>query len=162
MDEIQTGVGMAAYTNGYYYFGNFENGLRNGKGIYFAASIHHNNLEYYIYNGYWKNDLPEGNGTITYVDNYGESDESSSVTVGTFSSGLENGVMKLKKVVKGNVLGIIEYTAENGVPKAMKDQNGSVDKTKDGKYVIGVYTNGDTMTLATVEKGIVWKVQGLN
>ena len=56
------GSGTYTYQNGDEYQGNFEYGMRKGKGIY-----RKNNL--FEFEGLWDNDLPNGNGMITYNGN---------------------------------------------------------------------------------------------
>ena len=56
------GSGTYTYQNGDEYQGNFEYGMRKGKGIYRKNNI-------FEFEGLWDNDLPNGNGMITYNGN---------------------------------------------------------------------------------------------
>lgn len=56
------GKGAYSYLNGDRYEGNFEYGIKRGEGRYFR----NDNVEF---EGFWNNDLPNGNGIITYRGN---------------------------------------------------------------------------------------------
>ena len=56
------GKGTYYYSNGDIFEGNFEYGVKRGKGIY----RRNDNV---IFEGNWNDDLPNGNGEITYLGN---------------------------------------------------------------------------------------------
>lgn len=49
------------YANKGEYFGNFENGKRNGEGMFTYVNKD-------IYSGYWKNGKKHGKGTYVFYD----------------------------------------------------------------------------------------------
>lgn len=60
---------LAAYADNYYYFGQ-----RNGKGLWIKAVLENSRNESKIYNGMWKNDKPNGVGSITEIYNINASE----------------------------------------------------------------------------------------
>ena len=161
VNSIESGVGMALYPNGYIYYGGWSNGLKHGKGIYLTSALNNGVANYYVYNGNWVADYPEGNGVITSVNSFGQPNESSSVTSGTFTKGLEHGNMKLKKIVDGKFYGLLDYVAVEGVPKAIVDANGVEKSEQAGTYVIGEYIRGTEKIAASVTNGTICKVEGI-
>jgi hypothetical protein len=65
LNNNMDGNGFIEYNNNDTYRGEFKNGFKNGKGIYY------NSLNKYNINCIWENDLKNGKGTITYCDGTG-------------------------------------------------------------------------------------------
>lgn len=105
-NEPMTGLGCGLYTYGepsedaegnlhvkyYFFFGEYENGVRNGYGFSFAESKEDS---YRGFEGSWKNDAPEGFG-VEYISNYQSKlaeTQYQRITYGNYASGIENGTM---------------------------------------------------------------------
>ena len=61
------GNGLGVYPNGYYYFGEWEDGVRSGHGIWMKCVVDDSQtneigLECYIFEGEWSEDKPNGQG----------------------------------------------------------------------------------------------------
>ena len=161
-DSISEGKGMAVYNNGYVYYGDFKDGKRVGNGIFMAASNEDDNIKYNLYKGEWSNNLPEGKGTIIYVENFSTDDMAMSVTTGTFKAGYEDGKMNRNKTVAGTKWGNMEYSVKKGVPVALKDDKGKVIATPEGKAVLGYHFFNDRPThIITIVEGALFGVEGL-
>ena len=55
------GKGKYIFTNGDEYKGEFENGIKKGNGVYIK-----NGEDKIIFEGIWNDDLPNGNGVLSY------------------------------------------------------------------------------------------------
>ena len=61
-------IGLAVYGKNYYYFGHWQNGQRNGNGLWIRAVYGDESpMESKIYDGRWENNKPNGEGMITEV-----------------------------------------------------------------------------------------------
>eukprot|EP01114_Cavostelium_apophysatum_P020212 TRINITY_DN6715_c0_g1_i1.p1 TRINITY_DN6715_c0_g1~~TRINITY_DN6715_c0_g1_i1.p1 ORF type:complete len:1006 (+),score=276.52 TRINITY_DN6715_c0_g1_i1:184-3201(+) len=64
IDSIQQGIGLRLYPDGHKYSGNFRKGKREGYGVLTEASGGAASTPPLVeYDGYWKNDKRDGNGT---------------------------------------------------------------------------------------------------
>ncbi len=101
-----SGVGSGLYTFGefyqnesgelllpyYFYVGNYEDGLRNGYGIAFSKT---GNDSFTMYEGIWKDDLPEGEGQRTEILWDEEGNKFTRVIKGNWTKGLADGSMSV-------------------------------------------------------------------
>ena len=112
------GKGIAVYADNQYYYGDWENGLRSGSGRFMHYHIHGDKnttdlYTYHQYTGYWKGDLPEGEGSEHYDLNKsvmkGNGGYNTNL-VGAYSNGMINGEFYLTNLYcDGNVK---EWTAK--------------------------------------------------
>lgn len=72
-----SGKGLAIYENNNYYFGDWKEGLRDGKGMWLQVAIYGEENKYanlgvieHSYNGAWKKDLPNGEGQEHFSYDY--------------------------------------------------------------------------------------------
>ncbi len=162
INSISAGKGLAVYKNGYVYYGEFKNGKREGNGVLMAASNEDDNIKYNLYKGEWSNDLPEGKGSIIYVENFSTDDMAMSATAGTFKAGYEDGKMSRNKTVAGTKWGTMEYSVKQGVPVPLRDYKGQIVTNKDGKEVLGYHYFNDKQThVVTIVEGSLFGVEGL-
>ena len=101
-----SGVGSGLYTFGefyqtesgelllpyYFYVGNFEDGLRNGYGIAFSKT---GNDSFTMYEGIWKDDLPDGEGRRTELLFDEEGNKYTRTIKGSWLKGLADGPMSV-------------------------------------------------------------------
>ena len=93
------GKGIAVYADNQYYYGDWQNGLRSGKGTWIHYHIHEKqNLtdlySYHQYTGGWKNDLPDGEGSEHYdyhTELFEERKGYNTNLIGTYKEGLVHG-----------------------------------------------------------------------
>lgn len=96
-----TGNCLAVYPGNYYYFGGWENGQRNGHGLWVIAVFDaDSDLESEVYDGTWQDDLPNGEGLITVIKNQEKPqlDERYTTSIhteiaGSFKNGLYHGTI---------------------------------------------------------------------
>lgn len=104
-----SGKGLAVYENNTYYFGEWKEGLRHGKGMWLEAAIYTEEnadkdlgvLEH-SYNGYWSKDLPNGEGQEHFSYDYSvlkeeniRENECFTNVIGGFKDGYYHGEMYL-------------------------------------------------------------------
>ena len=122
-DSSYTGKAAGVYTystllsSGYYfYYGDYENGVRSGQGTMFVKMDGYNQA-YLVYEGAWSNDKPNGAGTETSV-NEDAGDELVTVTrSGNLVDGLFDGEVTVSLVSNDEEYGGTytgTYTASNG------------------------------------------------
>ena len=138
VNSISSGSGMAIYSTGYVYYGDWDEGKRLGSGILVSAEKKNDVVSYYMYKGDWAGDLPNGTGTITYVTGYGSDTNSRSITMGSFADGCEDGDMIISKTVNGTSWGKMEYTVNKGKPNPIVE-DGKTKTNRDGKPIMGYY-----------------------
>ena len=132
----RSGKGIAVYADGYYYYGDYADDMRNGEGIYIrAVYAESSSIGSYIFEGTFSNDMPNGKGTAT--SNFYNAKISSAglvkqVITGEFVDGLENGTMNLTGTTKAGSTVKYTYKVENGV--AVKSSND--DSGIKGQYII--------------------------
>ncbi len=93
------GKGIAVYADNQYYYGDWENGLRSGSGRFMHYHIHGDEnttdlYTYHQYTGYWKGDLPEGEGSEHYeyrTELLKENVGYNTNLIGSYSKGLVHG-----------------------------------------------------------------------
>ena len=112
-----SGKGLAVYEDNTYYFGEWKEGLRHGKGMWLEVAIYtEDNKEQNLgliehsYNGEWSKDLPNGQGQEHFSYNYDVLTEESigdmrciANVIGGFKNGYYHGEMYIMTVdEKGN------------------------------------------------------------
>lgn len=132
----RSGKGIAVYENGYYYYGDYADDMRNGEGIYIRAVYSESSsIGSYIFEGTFANDKPNGKGTATanyYKDKISSAGLVKQVITGEYVDGLENGTMNLTGTSKAGASVKYTYKVENGV--AVKSSN--EDSGIKGQYII--------------------------
>jgi len=122
------GKGKYNYDDGKYYIGEWKNGLRNGKGIFYSKT---GNIEY---EGDFVNDKYEGNGKYIFVDG--------GYYIGEWKNGVCNGKGK-----EYNTNGDIEY--EGDFINDKHEGNGKAI-LPDGRYYIWEFKNGECNGKGTI------------
>ena len=112
-----SGKGLAVYEDNNYYFGDWKEGLRHGKGMWLEVAIYTEENENqnlglieHSYNGEWSRDLPNGQGQEHFSYNYdmlteGTIDNMKCIAnvIGGFKNGYYHGEMYIMTVdEKGN------------------------------------------------------------
>ncbi len=129
------GIGLAAYADSQYYFGNFEAGVRSGNGTWIAFYPSYSTyvVKEHMYTGDWQDDLPDGQGQehYDYVPEYmNKEDIYVQNAIGGFSNGLYNGDMYIITVDNtGNTVewdGICDHGSWELVYGANKDKKGNI------------------------------------
>jgi len=130
------GTGVAAYCNGYYYYGDFSGDVRSGQGIWIRAVYSDSSsIGSFIFEGEWSEDKPNGSGTATsnfYKDKISSSELVKQVITGEYADGLENGTMSLSGTTKSGSTVKYSYTSASGIAK----QSSKEDSGIDGQYII--------------------------
>lgn len=119
---LPSGTGIAVYADNQYYYGTWENGMRSGKGTWIHYHVHETPSKtdlytYHQYTGFWKNDLPDGEGSEHYDYNTGLFEEYvgyDTNLVGSYTAGLINGKFYITKLYSDNNVKEWEGTAEHG------------------------------------------------
>ncbi len=114
------GMGIAVYTDNQYYYGEWKNGVRSGKGTWIHYHIHGTENKndvflYHQYTGSWANDLPDGEGSEHYdfeMSLLKEHNVYYGNLIGSYAGGLVNGDFYLTT---------LDYKQE------MKEWNGKAD-----------------------------------
>jgi len=104
----RSGNGLAMYSGGYVYAGEFKDGARSGQGVWYYP-----NGTYYA--GMWEDDMPNGSGKLV------KDEENGVQMVGVWKNGLEHGEMETWFVEKAQHhdnthLGHWIYLADEGKP----------------------------------------------
>lgn len=136
VDGNRTGTGVAVYENGYYYYGDFENNVRSGHGVLFRASYaESSSIGSFIFEGEWKDDAPNGEGSATsnyYKDRISGSDFVTKVISGNYTNGREDGKMTLKGSTKSGGNQTFTYTASGGIAEKFNNDDTGIE----GNYII--------------------------
>lgn len=151
--------GLAVYPDDFYYFGQWENGLRSGQGLWIRAVFEDDSeLESYTYEGTWANDRPNGEGHII-INRYpnkiqlepGSTTSVRTETTGTFADGLYHGtIYEVWNMSDGSTHVWSPITAVNGVYQVIE---------KNGDRMIVAYDQSDSSTDLS-DNGSVHAVQG--
>lgn len=135
-DNKRTGTGIALYENGYYYYGEFDNDLRNGHGIMMRASYSESSsIGSFIFEGEWANDKPNGNGVAQsnyYKDRISSGDFFTKEIKGNYTDGLEDGDMTLTGKTKSGSARTFTYKAVAGIAEKSSNDDSGVK----GQYII--------------------------
>ncbi|HWT27683.1 MAG TPA: tetratricopeptide repeat protein [Mobilitalea sp.] len=162
---FSNGTGLIIYNSNTAYYGEIKDRMKKGIGIYFTLLHNDAGQGYYYYEGEWDNDIPNGKGMTAeeavVLDNNKE--VSKMVTTdGIYEHGIENGTMHRYFYTDGKETGNITYKTSNGRPLPMLDENSQPIPTEDGKpYVIAMIYQGDKVTDKTykVEPNTLWGVK---
>lgn len=103
---MPNGKGIAVYADNQYYYGDWKNGVRSGKGTWIHYHIHQTiNKEdlytYHQYTGGFENDLPKGEGSEHYdynTDLLKEGIGYDTNLIGSYSEGLVDGEFYLTNI----------------------------------------------------------------
>ena len=114
------GNGLGVYPDGYYYFGEWEDGVRSGHGIWMwdAAADNSDELrERYIFEGEWADDEPNGEGlVISQVRAHGDAIGGLvAETSGTYVNGKGEGQMTQKTHLSDGTPVEVVFTVSSGV-----------------------------------------------
>ena len=138
----RNGVGVAIYENGYYYYGDFVNNVREGNGIWMRAVYSDASaIGSYIFEGEWSNDAPNGSGTATsnfYKDKISSDEMIKQVIKGSYSNGLEEGSMSLAGTTKAGKGVTYTYKCSSGVATQVSNDDSGVK----GQYIIAKSSDG--------------------
>lgn len=142
---------LTVYPDNLYYFGQWLDGQRNGEGLWIKAVFDESSSdESMIYDGLWKNDKPNGKGTVT--ENYKTRDHVGGisyavkiVTEGNFVNGLSNGVIHQTWYMDdGYVLSWTITTKEgafqplSNIPAEVKESSYYSQTIDEGKYLVSL------------------------
>lgn len=99
------GTGVACYADNAYYYGQWENGKREGQGEWIRYYVYYDDdtvsdraYRHHLYMGEWANDLPNGDGQEHYeldMKQAAKKDRYMQNVIGTFKDGLYSGEMYL-------------------------------------------------------------------
>lgn len=140
----RNGVGLALYENGYYYYGDFSQNLREGNGIYFRAVYTESSaIGSYIFEGTFKEDKPNGEGSATsnfYKDRIQSEGMVKQVIKGNYSSGLEDGSMSLSGTTKAGKAVNYTYKCKAGIAEKVSNDDSGIK----GQYIIAKSKDGSS------------------
>ncbi len=132
----RNGKGVAAYMDGYYYYGEFSEDIREGKGIWIRAVYSESSaIGSSIYEGEWSEDSPNGSGSVTsnyYADRVSSGGMTRQIISGSYKNGLENGSMTLTGTLKAGGSVKYRYKAYEGVAEKSSNEDSGVK----GQYII--------------------------
>jgi len=146
--NLTLAYGLMIYDENNVYAGGFRDEMKAGIGIHFALSPDKKSGWYY-YQGEWNYNMPNGMGRTVeekYVrDGEGNLQKKTIRTSGMFTYGLEDGAMQRIFYIDDVEKGYINYTAKEGIPEPLLDENGQeVLAETPGYYVIGeIYLNDE-------------------
>lgn len=151
---------MIIYDQEQIYFGDFRDGIRKGEGILYVKGKDQT-VDYYYYDGEWRNDMPNGKGKTEEVTTT-KKDVNKTVTVGSFSNAAENGSMNKYFYLNDKETGRVNYTSKDGKPLPMKE-DASMPTPKPKEYIIGRIYLGDQATddYYSVKDKTIWGVKPL-
>ena len=154
-DYTGTALGVYPFEEGgcYFYYGNYENGSREGQGTYF---VKYNPMICTLFEGTWANDKPNGNGTLIEYNRINETSTYNShctrYMTGNFTNGIGNGTFDC--VINDSQTGDSfhgSFTAEQGVFTDVYDNYPQYhaygpfsDTHQAGNIIYVVYTNDTT------------------
>lgn len=132
------------------YYGDCVDGGRTGKGIYFMRTSKSKSQEYYYYDGEWNNNIPNGSGETCEALEYQSGEEAKiaiTITKGNYRSAYENGTMTKHFYEDGKETGWVKYSAKNGVPQPLTNENEESLPTPEAEnYIIGALYLNDQPT----------------
>lgn len=137
------GMGIAVYTDNQYYYGQWKNGSRSGKGTWIHYHIHSTENKndvflYHQYTGSWANDLPDGEGSEHYDFEMSLMKEHTVYygnLIGSYSGGLINGDFYVTTLDLNNDMKEWDGEANHGTWKYQSD-----NKDKAGRKPVLVST----------------------
>lgn len=136
------GLGLALYSDGFYYYGSFEDDKRSGHGLWFKGSYPDSStILSYLFEGEWENDKPNGTGVETLTNNFDNisvKEYEKRIIEGNYIDGKEEGKMKLTTVDKVGRSVEYEYISINGIAEKIATQNKD-DKKNEQAQELGIY-----------------------
>ncbi|MCI6553424.1 MAG: hypothetical protein MR430_07835 [Lachnospiraceae bacterium] len=128
------GKGLAIYADNQYYYGDWEDGVRSGSGMWIKYYVYEEGAAdglylLHSYSGEWDGDLPNGEGAEHYdfVEENLEKEEGYNRNfIGSFRDGLYDGEIYITNYYSGGNVKEWSGTARQGVwePLGDKDQQG--------------------------------------
>lgn len=117
---VPDGKGVAIYSGNRFYYGDWKNGRREGKGEWyqFYPARMQNVVLLHEYTGEWVDDLPDGEGVELYEYDLDRMDEDSiypSNLIGHFRAGLCDGEMTVTTLERDGSIRLWYGTCRNGV-----------------------------------------------
>lgn len=163
--DLNLGYGILISDKNNIYAGGFRDKMREGIGIQFVLELDDKDSGWYYYQGEWNYDMPNGMGKTAEEgyekDREGKWQRIITETSGMFLYGLESGTMQ-KIFYADGVVKSVNYTATDGVPKMLFDENGAPIATETpNHYVIGqIYINNEpTGEYYSVKDGTRYKIK---
>ncbi len=144
------GKGIAVYADNQYYYGDWKNGVRSGKGTWIHYHIHQveNTTDLYTYHQYtggWADDLPSGEGSEHYdydTELLKPGIGYDTNLIGSYAKGLVHGEFYLTNIYSDGEIKEWNATAEHGswiYQNENKDKKGNrtvyVDVTNPDNYI---------------------------
>ena len=145
-----------------FYCGDYLNGARNGNGVIFLAQYDHDNRHYFVYEGEWSNNKPDGQGTEVRRT-YSKNDKASflqEIISGHFSEGLEDGDMVYERIEVDGRHPVFNYSSEMGVRKDITVST-KFRPLKENQFYYSVDESNDNW-LAVDEYGTIHGVLGFS
>lgn len=160
------GKGLAMYADNQYYYGEWQNGVRSGSGMWIKYYVYDQNAkaadslyQLHSYSGNWSNDLPNGDGTEHYdfiVENMEKNVGYNRNFIGSFKNGLYNGEIYITNYYSDDNTKEWSGNAVNGVWQPMGE------KDKKGQYpVIVELTDEDNYQWMAEKENVNQGVKGL-
>ena len=141
-EKDYTGQAMGLYIvpDGYYFFyGDYVDGVRSGYGTCYWKN---GEGTYEMYQGYWADDKPNGEGTITHRD---ENADTTTLITGNFTDGLQDGNMSYDVLDSIGTINHGEYTATMGDAPEIKVSYNPYEDYYDGYRPYVELTDGTVM-----------------
>lgn len=161
--QIPLKRGLVIYSSGTIYCGAFENGKRSGEGRYFGLTEDH--LGYFLYVGEWKDDLPNGEGTLNTIMDatfQGKQEEFNVIVQGSYHDGIESGNMRRDFYLEDRYFGSLEYRCKDGMPEPVDLNIESYEWTYGFSYNIGKFvTIKGTEAFNYICTRDIWQIPGL-
>lgn len=160
---IENGNGLIVFDKDRIYAGGFQDGMKNGLGVFFMRKTVKGKPGWFYYEGEWSNNQPYGMGKsveeTTVTDAGGTTHVHRTISEGEFISGLETDTHRRTFYVDGEETGSISYRVLKGIPQPLKDENGKDVRSKlPGQYVIAKLLKNKVPTgdYYTVKEKTVW------
>ncbi len=135
-DGNREGYGIGLYENGYFYYGEYHDGMREGRGVLFRASYpESSSIGSFMFEGEWDDDKPNGSGVAKsnyFKDRISASDFASKEISGNYKDGLEDGDMTLIGTKKSGEKVTFKYKAKDGIAEKSSKESSGVK----GQYII--------------------------
>lgn len=161
--KIPVNKGLIIYGSGAIYAGEFYKGKRNGTGAYYIQTD--DSLKHAFYHGYWRNDLPNGEGDLISVRKLTIMDELKEYVVtvkGNYKNGYEHGIMKGSISLETISYGSFHYVCVEGIPQPVHPKYPYNEKQNGLTYTIGEVNTDEGMIVVQYKKtDDLWKVPGL-
>lgn len=126
---------IGIYPNGYIYYGDMENGVREGYGIWFnqnpLTSDHGTYSSYYLFEGAWKDDYPNGKGIeINHIFGTPEDMIPYTKTDGEYKDGYLDGQTMKWTLRNDGTKRTYSFTTVYGKPVFIEDENANGEKSR--------------------------------